>query len=421
MNGKKNRYANKGLRDMMEQAFIAGSLRGTDAAGLFQVDDKLYMYKRAMHGAAFAVNPKVEPYIRDSDTCKVFVGHNRAATAGDVVDKNAHPFVGYTENARTVVGVHNGTLQGWDRDKFKVDSDWAIDKIASEKEKAFKDISGAYCFVWYDQDDETTLNILRNSERPMFLAFIKNQDRMVFASEYQMLYWLAARNNIELEEHVIDVAPGVLYQVPLDNPREFTTKKVDIAAKVVRSASYYEYTAVDWKAKEIERQKDYIKTFIGCLGKEESAAARAAEAVASDDKEGKGRPKPRVRLKNDYVSAEEVRCAELTEDLGTYVMFSPDMYDEDTKECWGTIVYPSGDQTAGVIRRVGKKLADSWKGSDGLGCKVVGAFINGKGTTSDTVLVLSRNAKEVSPEELSILEQSISRELAQFAIKNSIH
>lgn len=405
VNGKKNRNANKSLRDMMEQAFVAGSLRGTDAAGLFQVDDKLYMYKRAMHGAAFAGSDKVAPYIMDSDTCKVFVGHNRAVTAGEVVDRNAHPFTGFTEQGRTVIGVHNGTLQGWDKTKFKVDSDWAIDKIATEKEKAFKDISGAYCFVWYDQDDESHLNMLRNYDRPMFVAFIKNQDRMVFASEYMMLAWLAQRNNIELEDYVIDLSPGVMYKFPIENPREFTTSKVDIASRV--TTTYYNYDNSNWKDKEITRQKQYITNFIAALAPESTPSAAAAAAKEKKDK-------PRVRLDQEYVTAEEARCAQLTEDLGTHVMFSPNLYDEKAKECWGTIIYPSGDETAGVIRRVVPKLYESWRDMDGLNCKVVGAYTTGAGNNSDIVLILSRNVRSITGEEMSILEQAISREVEKF-------
>lgn len=405
VNGKKNRNASKGLRDMMEQAFVAGSLRGTDAAGLFQVDDKLYMHKRAMHGAAFAASAKVSPYILDADTCKVFVGHNRAATAGEIVDKNAHPFTGFTEQGRTVIGVHNGTLTGWDKTKFSVDSDWAIDKIAEEKEKAFKDISGAYCFVWYDQDDEAHLNMLRNFERPMFVAFVKNQDRMVFASEYMMLAWLAQRNSIELEDYVIDLSPGVLYKFPVDSPREFTTTKVDTASRSTAGTGYYTYTREDWKDKEKSRQTQYIKDFISALGEPEPAATAPAEPRKT---------KPRIRLEGDYVTSEEVRCAELTEDLGTYVMFSPNLYDGKTKECWGTIVYPSGDETAGVIRKVLPKLFESWRDMDGLNCKVVGAYTTGNGNNSDMVLVLSRNVRSITAAEMSILEAAISREVAAF-------
>lgn len=183
-----------------------------------------------MNGAVFVEQPKAVKYINDADSSIFTVGHNRAATAGIVSQENAHPFT-HTNEHRTVTGVHNGTLNEWSKVKdskdFKVDSDWAMFKLAKEGPvDAFEYFRGAFCFVWYDDDDELVLNIARNKERPMFFAFVKDKEQMLFASEPGMLGWLAIRNNLNIESTVYELTSGFHYKFDLNNPRLFTKKEL---------------------------------------------------------------------------------------------------------------------------------------------------------------------------------------------------
>lgn len=222
----------RAIKDM----FIVNTVRGDDSTGLFQINKKMdtWMYKEPVNGAAFVTLPKAEKYLRDVDESVLTVGHNRAATAGIVSQENAHPF-SHTIGERTVVGVHNGTLTDWnkiaDAKSFKVDSDWAMYKLAKEGPvDAFEYLRGAFCFVWYDDTAATTLNIARNLQRPMFFAYVKNKDQMIFSSEIGMLGWIANRNNIDIENTIYEVEAGKHYKFDMDNPRLFT--KTDLVKDV---------------------------------------------------------------------------------------------------------------------------------------------------------------------------------------------
>ena len=85
-------------------------------------------------------------------------------------------------------------------------------------EKSLEKIEGTYSLVWYDEFD-MSLNFARNKERPMYFCTIKNSKSIIFASEPAMIYWLATRNNIEVDK-IEATSPGVLISIPLDEKEE---------------------------------------------------------------------------------------------------------------------------------------------------------------------------------------------------------
>lgn len=134
-------------------------------------------------------------------TQKVMLGHNRAATIGKVTRENAHPFT-----FDTVTGVHNGSLDDWydlERDEkghqFDVDSKALIATIARKGiDHTWKSFRGAATVVWWDEADGS-LNMVRNNQRPLYLAYSKNNDVLFWASEPWMITVAASRNNITLK------------------------------------------------------------------------------------------------------------------------------------------------------------------------------------------------------------------------------
>ena len=130
---------------------------------------------------------------------KTLIGHNRFATMGELTVENAHPF-SYSH----ITGVHNGTLKNWRTleggKDLDIDSKTVFNHIA---EKGIKDLwskmHGAASLVWWD-DEEKTLNFIRNSERPMHIAKIKDRKAIVWASEPWMINVACSRSGVELEE-----------------------------------------------------------------------------------------------------------------------------------------------------------------------------------------------------------------------------
>lgn len=201
----------------LKHATVAGAVRGLDGTGLIMVGNKkkeddhdVTYIKRAMTGGEF-VNSVWDPSIHCHATTTAVIGHNRAATIGNINDDTAHPF----HEGRTV-GVHNGTLRGdWKTAlqvsrKCDVDSrgvfraisargiDWVIDNMA-----------GAAALVWVDAPTKR-IYAYRNSERP--LHYVQGTNKVHFASEGGMLKWLMRKNNIScLKVEVFKT--GTLYEL----------------------------------------------------------------------------------------------------------------------------------------------------------------------------------------------------------------
>lgn len=200
--------------NFIRQAFVANSLRGMDSSGVFQIgttSKAVYLHKDAVNGSEFITQAKTESILRDADTSLFTVCHVRAKTQGAVNADNAHPFVGWNGNER-ILGVHNGSLNNWKSDKdaanYEVDSAWAIQKIAEDGHAAFSKFQGAYCIVWWDEEDPRKINFCRNDQRPMHFLFSKDGKHMLFASEAGMLAWLAERSKFESDGRIREMPVG---------------------------------------------------------------------------------------------------------------------------------------------------------------------------------------------------------------------
>ena len=128
----------------------------------------------------------------------VAIGHNRAATIGKVQKDTAHPFT-----FKHITGAHNGTLWDWDdlegADEFDVDSQALYNDIAEKGiDHTWGTFRGAAALTWWD-DDKETINLIRNSERPLYVAFEKGGDTLFWASEEWMITIAAKKAKINLE------------------------------------------------------------------------------------------------------------------------------------------------------------------------------------------------------------------------------
>lgn len=182
--------------DMFETMLFLDTLRGFDSTGVFGVDThgNLELHKEACHGPDFIGTKEYKEFKGKAIRNGLFmVGHNRAATRGVVKDINAHPFCVDDK----IVLVQNGTMRG-DHKKHadvEVDSHAIAHILAKEPDiaKALSSFDAAYALVWYDVEQEL-LHIIRNSERPLFIAEFENQGFM-FASERATILYAAERCN----------------------------------------------------------------------------------------------------------------------------------------------------------------------------------------------------------------------------------
>ena len=238
------------VRDLvkyMQDGCVVGTLRGSDSTGMFQVetDGKSYLYKTPYSGECFASTKLGSRMLIRCDSPGASILHHRAATRGNVSTANAHPFEHYDENNR-IIGVHNGTLSqsynSYEGEKFEVDSDYLFYRIFKDGPvKTFQDVAGSYACVWFDEKSKT-INLISNGERTIHIGFIRNKNAMLIASEHAMMYWLASRNSIELED-IISPTKNELHVFNMEGDlRAFTREEILFVKKPTKTREYHEYS-----------------------------------------------------------------------------------------------------------------------------------------------------------------------------------
>lgn len=182
---------------VLRTLLILDSLRGEDSTGIASI--------KKVGGDVIVAKSLGDPYqLFDSKSfdralkasSKAIIGHNRYATTGAILTKNAHPF-----EFNTLVGTHNGTLSNkWRLDSassFSVDSENLYHHIEKKGLRDAIDVAeGAWALVWWDKIEET-LNFLRNDERPLFFCYEEKERTLFWASESWMLHAALSRANLK--------------------------------------------------------------------------------------------------------------------------------------------------------------------------------------------------------------------------------
>lgn len=407
-NGPAGRTVSHAVCSLVKQAFIVGSLRGFDSSGVFQQDAKgMWLHKAAMPGYFFVDDKKASRFLRDADVSMLTVGHNRAATEGKVTDDNAHPFTVYSEDPVTatsgmVIGVHNGTLNGWksreDAKGFSVDSEWAFTRIARDGVDAFKKFYGAYCFVWTDDRVDDRFFIARNDQRPMHFAYMKDGDRMLFASEAGMLSWLAERNNIVLEDKIYVVEPDQLYTFQYNALRAFTKVSIPKAeyassySGTYRSGSYTEAAGETF----LKKLREAVTSGSGKRRPKESVVP----VLPPKDLEVLPQQSINPFLDNfaDPATDDEALQAYMLGVHDLKVSFEPVLYDDDKHELYGHVTTDEDtlvNETEGLMRNIPPAIYAKWKDRDDLRVHIVGVST---GHNNDVMPILCRSSAKTMEE-----------------------
>lgn len=205
--------------------------RGMESSGIALVEEGVkdpLIYKKALWGGDFIMHQPTVRLINDIERYSVGLGHVRAATTGrgNVTDFNAHPF-----QYDHITLVHNGhirnanQLPGARGANCEVDSAMVAYSMAKNGEiETLTGVEEGFVFIWWNSNNGT-LNIARNNERPLHMAYIEKENSFFWASELTALAHLLDEANIDEKSGGI-LYPGTMvwYQYNLKDLRQ--VKKV---------------------------------------------------------------------------------------------------------------------------------------------------------------------------------------------------
>lgn len=375
INGKSKAEVNSD--DFLKSGFIANMLRGTDSSGIAVVRPSGFADVAKIPVAGLYLmghKPAASLITMARAPATASICHVRAATIGNVNYNNAHPFYITNDEGGEIVGVHNGTLTGWQAKKegrdWDVDSAWALSRILAEKADAFEEFTGAFAFVWWTRDEPDMLCMARNKERPLFIALTEDNN-MVYASEAGMIHWLCDRHRIKLAGSIKELEVGRMYKFDINDPSKFTKSGPLPEPKVVTYSSGDMY---GWNRPAHETTCDKLDKIFASIrdGVTETPAATALVLV----------PKTATP---DLVTKEEMQDAHGMEMLGHVGRFTVAGADDKTGFLYGE--FESHDyrgESGAVMRDVPDDLA--WVTGDVFEVKVQGLVDNG----NDFIIIVSK-------------------------------
>jgi len=227
---------------IFRQLLFISSLRGMDSTGAGFIPRGEHIEPIVSKGIGGPWNLVSHKSFKKGMTLNnmAIIGHNRYATIGKVNRVNAHPF----EN-RSVVGVHNGTLNNQtllpDSENFSVDSENIFHSIDINGEKdTIKNLHGAFALVWWDKA-QRRLKVIRNSKRNLFYTYNKQRTVLYWASELEMLDFVLTRENVSRDKiFIFNVQKLYSFEFPTKFPKRIVTTQEDVEFYVPPVATYGE-------------------------------------------------------------------------------------------------------------------------------------------------------------------------------------
>lgn len=178
----------------------------------------------------FLYHRDFEEFLKKINNPALMIGHCRQATIGDITKSNAHPY-----EFENIIGSHNGTIQGLaNKEKGTTDS---YELYSLINEHGIEDViknrmpqDGAYALTWIDKR-RNTLNMLRNSQRPLWITTTANGNTMFWASDPSILAVVNRHERIAMSD-AKPLPEDVLVSWPIGQPKSSTMTELSVPRPV---------------------------------------------------------------------------------------------------------------------------------------------------------------------------------------------
>jgi glucosamine 6-phosphate synthetase-like amidotransferase/phosphosugar isomerase protein len=210
------------------------------------------------------------------------MGHNRAATIGQVNSLNAHPF-----HHGHITGCHNGTvrtgltlLEKGPEVKGTTDSEqifYTMSKGVS-LDTIVKRITGGTALTWWDSK-ELSYNIYRNKERPMHYAYDATTKIFVYASEQWMLRLALSQAKLSfLVKDIKELEEDSHLKIQFEGLgiKDVTIKTVKPLAVVSNNQVNSNYSAMYPKGNQLLNRSVKVPEYLNSKGKSETSFRSSA-------------------------------------------------------------------------------------------------------------------------------------------------
>jgi len=248
--------------DVFTEMLFYDQLRGFDSTGVFGVDkhSNVLIHKEASTATDFLGTKEFKSFKNQLVRDGLFaVGHNRAATRGNIVDQNAHPF--WIDDK--IVLVQNGTWRGCHKGvkNTEVDTEALAHIIAEEPTlaDALGKIQAAYALAWFNTETHT-LNLIRNNERPLWLAKSK-AGTLYWASENTFIQAACQRQDVALDGLPVLLEPymHVALTIKGNNWDRVDTKVEPMFPKVVKTYHNFGIAHTN-NTPDVPRSRGYVES-----------------------------------------------------------------------------------------------------------------------------------------------------------------
>ena len=240
-------------RGFFKYALMLDTLRGPDSTGVITVSKKFTVnrYKTLSSGFRMATSAAFDDNVPNGWGA---IGHNRSATIGDITVDNAHPF-----KFGRISLVHNGTLNNRGRNFRTFDNTLEVDSMQiakaiadvppKEATRILELIDGDFALVWVDERDRS-INMARNTGRPMHLGFNFDKSFLVFMSDQSHLKVLT--------KSFTNTSADIATIYSLDTYQLLKWKRGSLRPEVVEFNPFTRHSSLTMR-EEIEEELNYQK------------------------------------------------------------------------------------------------------------------------------------------------------------------